>query len=118
MRKYLAFCALVLSVLACDIGIKDPLPFSPVSKPISQVSELRPTTQPEQSKMVVCNSGGLNLREGAGTNFVVLMVIQDGEVVVRTRKLEKTPVFTDWYEVVYKSKTGWVSSRYLCLVKK
>jgi uncharacterized protein YgiM (DUF1202 family) len=79
----------------------------------AEIIQIGPT-HTEPVWMVVCNSGGLNLRTGAGTDEQVIKILQDGQEVALTGRID-TPVFTDWYEIrVGAFLTGWVSSRYLC----
>ncbi|MGE7838986.1 3D domain-containing protein [Viridibacillus arvi] len=56
--------------------------------------------------------GRLNLRKGASTKYKVLLTIPKGKKV--TYKGKKG----SWYKVKYKSKTGYVSSKYLTSIKK
>lgn len=76
--------------------------------------ETAPTPTPEvpdnakYTAQVYCEDGGkLNLREGAGTGYRVLVQIPNNtklDVIVRGTK---------WSQVTYKGKTGYVSNDYL-----
>ena len=50
----------------------------------------------------------LNLRQGAGTNTSVLLVIPEGGKVTVVEKTNAS-----WYKVTYNGKTGYVSTEYL-----
>lgn len=61
-----------------------------------------------QTTCYVKSSGGLNLREGAGSNYSVIASIPPkGEVKVLDKDND------EWWEVEYKGKQGYVSSKYL-----
>jgi len=65
------------------------------------------------SQMMVVNSGGLNVRECAGTGCAPVGLLQDGDIVTLTGKTEipLNGVYT-WYEIS-APVAGWVSGRYL-----
>lgn len=52
---------------------------------------------------------GLNLRQGPGTNFPVLMAVPGGARV----QVVGQPTAEGWYSVVYQNKLGWVDGKYL-----
>ena len=67
-----------------------------------------------QVTKVVCKSGGLNVRIGAGTEYLLVTddPLPDGTLVTLTGNHE-TPVIYEWDEIS-SPVNGWVSSKYLC----
>ena len=68
----------------------------------------------EQVTKVVCKSGGLNVRIGAGTEYLLVTdePLPDGTEVTLTGNHD-TPVIYEWDEIS-SPVVGWVSSKYLC----
>ena len=61
--------------------------------------------------MVVCNSGGLNVRQAAGDLSASIRQLTDGESVTVRKPATITDDMGMWYELV---DGGWVNARYLC----
>jgi len=77
---------------------------------------VQPTSAPTKSTgAVVCNSGGLNVRESAGTDAAVIVVLQDGEsVVILADRAVITSDMAIWRRVNAGGVVGWVNNKYIC----
>lgn len=64
------------------------------------------------AKTTIRTTTFLNLRAGASANTKRLATLPKGQTVASTRRASN-----GWYKVSYKNKTGWVSGRYVKVVK-
>ena len=62
------------------------------------------TAQAQSSEQLIVHASVLNLREGPGLSYPVVLKLNDGD---RVKKLEAKG---DWYKVEVKGKVGWVAS--------
>ena len=108
MKRYTLLVALLVASLACA---STAIPAAPAELPTGNKMIIMPAVMsapvPTVS-MVVCHSGGLNLRTGAGTNYPAVDVLADGEIVEIIRDPEAEKI--GWRHV----KGGYVNARYLC----
>lgn len=108
---------LILASLACGAPITA-ISSTPAPKAANIAAEIVSKSDTSQV-MTVCNSGGLNVRAGAGTDFptVTPAPLPDGVQVLWTGR-QVTPVVVPWYEIIVviddEPYTGWVFSKYLC----
>jgi len=106
MKKLTVFLfTIALVSLACGVPVAAT---KPITKPAEVVTQTAIVGQ-----MMVVNSGGLNVRECAGTGCAVIGLLQDGDIVTLTGKTEipLNGVYT-WYEISAPVE-GWVTERYL-----
>ena len=103
------FALLVLASLSCTMSTALPAP--PPELPTSNKMIIMPAVMsatPTPVSMVVCHSGGLNLRTGAGTNYPAVDVLADGTIVKIIRDPEAEKI--GWRHI----RGGYVNKRYLC----
>lgn len=113
-RFILLLCLLVMSTFACTVstsaadasGVK----FTPRS---TATMPVKSTQQPQNR--VICRSGGLNVRSGAGTAFSSVSVLADGSRVVLTGLQQVAKDGGVWKQIA--TPAGWVNSDYLCEAK-
>jgi uncharacterized protein YgiM (DUF1202 family) len=104
--KYL-FALLVLVSISCASTAIPAAPELPTGNKAIIMPAVMSAPVPSIS-MVVCHSGGLNLRTGAGMNYPAVDVLADGTIVeiIRDPEVEKI----GWRHI----KGGYVNARYLC----
>ncbi len=69
-------------------------------------------TSVKDLKGTVNSSGGLNVRKGPGTSYASLGIIANGKTFTITGKAKDSKGVW-WYRFTFKSKTGYVSSKYV-----
>jgi len=111
MKRYTLLVALLVASLACASTALPAAPELPTGNKMIIMPAVMSAPVPTVS-MVVCHSGGLNLRTGAGTNYPAVDVLADGTIVeiIRDPEVEKI----GWWHI----KGGYVNARYLYEVCK
>lgn len=88
-------------------------PIAPASMTaVKAAASAEPTEQGARAG-TVCNSYGLNVREGPGTEYAGLDVIEDGTqvTILYTRYDEQG---YSWHYVQYQGGEGFVRAKYVC----
>lgn len=107
-RRYIAISLIILCMLAC--GLPTTALVAPTAVPTYEVGRDTPKIG---RTLTICNSGGLNVRTGAGTEFAPLDVLTDGvdvEYIAETYALDGAV----WYVVRYNGRDGYINSKYTC----
>ena len=123
--KKLIYLVLLIALTAISCGVTSTLPTA-APRPLIDMEALYPAapTMPQTAtNWLVCHSGGLNVRIGAGTAFDIVGVpLFDGtQVVIISPAPVNTVDGSAWVEVATAENggiVGWVNFRYLCEVKK
>ena len=68
------------------------------------------TNNNTQSNIAIVNTDGLNFRNGAGTSYSIIKVLNKGE------KVEVISESNGWSKVKHDSRLGYVASQYICLL--
>jgi uncharacterized protein YgiM (DUF1202 family) len=108
--KYYILAFVVFS-LACGIAAPAVIKESHVDSNKPVAVNTGDSTAKSVSRMLVVNSGGLNVRECAGTQCKAIGLLQDGDIVTLTGKTDVIYVYT-WYEISAPVQ-GWANGRYL-----
>lgn len=66
------------------------------------------TVEPFDGTYYVISSGGLNIRKGPSTNYDIIGSLSYGKEILVTGKVE-----SDWFEISYQGKTGYISAKYV-----
>lgn len=119
-RLFYVLCVFPLLALACGqtVPVSDYSELSTgkttiLTTPTVKITLPKSTQKPvEQKNGVVCSSGGLNVREGAGTAFSSVSVLVDGARVVLTGVTKTATDGGVWVQI--RSPLGWVNSNYIC----
>ena len=114
MKWKLSVICLTLSVMACGMPLVTQTPESVNSPKLINTSTQIPT-ETSTAVMIVCNSGGLNVRPMAGDLKTAIDYKHDGDsvtVILSTRTVTEDMAL--WYELI---DGGWVNGRFLCEVE-
>jgi uncharacterized protein YgiM (DUF1202 family) len=105
--KYLFSLLAILSLSCASTALPAAPPELPTGARMISLPAVMSAPVPPVS-MVVCHSGGLNLRTGAGMNYPAVDVLADGTIVeiIRDPEVEKI----GWRHI----KGGYVNAGYLC----
>lgn len=77
---------------------------------VARIAVVQPTRAQASTIAIVCNSGGLNVRSGAGLNYGVNAVLTDGSAVEIIGTMTTDASGEQWQQI----EDGWVDGKYLC----
>lgn len=102
--------ATALSCVLCGIGASATGTSANTSPPALQDTQITETISPAAVSLpsVMVTLDELNLRMGSGVSFGILATMPKGSVVSVLSRASN-----GWYQVIYKSYTGWASGTYL-----
>jgi hypothetical protein len=110
MKHKLTISIILIAVIqmACGVPLRGGTYPVPAPVPVNKDTANLPFA-PETSTWVVCDSGGLNVRDGAGIEYHIIGGLQDGdEVEVIGHKADS---YGKMWALIDE---GWVNERYLC----
>lgn len=99
----------ILPILALACGTLTTIP-AVDTEPTTEIIIVNATSIPVSTQAIVCNSGGLNLRSGAGLEYGVIAVLADGSIVEIIGSVMTDASGELWQQV----EGGWVDAVYLC----
>jgi uncharacterized protein YgiM (DUF1202 family) len=99
MKKLLLISLAIFTLTACTVPLRHIPAAVSAPVPIGKVAQY----------MTVCDSGGLNVRDGAGIEYHIIGGLQDGDEVEVIRHARDA--FGQSWGMI---DGGWVNERYLC----